>query len=187
MKTDKFPKFISDKARKLKIYTETVFPTKAGNIALRFINGNFRAKGFQGTTFKKWESTKRGKSILVDTGKLRASNYTTKQSGQVTIKNHMPYAKVHNEGFNKKVLVKAHHRNKYSKTKVGTGLFTKKGKERTKIMTFKSGEGKVRAHTRKMNIKQRQFIPTESSPSPILNNAVMREVTKDINKIMNND
>ena len=96
----------------------------------------------------------------------------------------MPYAKSHNEGFNGTVSVKAHTRNQYTKTQVGTGKFTKKGKERMKSAIMKTGQTTVKAHTRKVNLQQRQFAPTASSPSPVLDNAVMREVAKDINQIM---
>jgi len=175
---------IDRKARALKAYAMTQFPSKAGNIALRFVNGNFRAQGFQGTSFKKWKSKKKGGTILVKSGKLRAGTYYTTQPGQFTIKNDLPYAKVHNEGFKGQMSVKGHSRNKYSKTKVGTGKFTKTGKERTRTMTMKTGQSGVKGHSRTVNMPQRQFIPTTKSPSPVLNKAILREVVKDIDQIM---
>lgn len=184
MNPEEFTRLVKKKGAELKNYATSQFPTKAGNITLRFINGNFRAQGFQGNTFKKWKANKRGGTILVKSGKLRSATTFTTQTGQVTIKNQMPYAKVHNEGFEGTVTVKAHTRNKYGKFKTGTGKFTKSGKERTKTMTAKTGESKVKTHTRKMKIEQRQSIPTVESPSPVLNNAITREVAKDINKIM---
>lgn len=184
MNPEEFSKAVQKKAAELKNYAVNRFPTKAGNIALRFVNGNFRAQGFQGATFKRWKANKRNGTILVKTGKLRAANYFTIQAGQATIKNQMPYAKAHNEGFKGDVNVKAHTRNQYSKTKVGTGKFTKTGKERQKTMTMKSGQSNVKAHTRKIDLPQRQFAPTTSSPSPVLDNAIIREVAKDINQIM---
>ncbi len=184
MTPEEFSKLVKAKAQELKTYAEVRFPTKAGNIALRFVNGNFRAQGFQGASFKRWKANKRNGTILVKTGKLRAATYMTTQAGQATIKNHMPYAKAHNEGFSGTVSVKAHSRNRYGKTKVGTGKFTKSGKERQKTMTVKTGQITVAAHSRKINLPRRQFAPTPDSPSPVLDNAIMREVNKDINKIM---
>ena len=184
MTPEEFSKLVQKKGAELKNYAVNRFPTKAGNIALRFVNGNFRAQGFQGTTFKRWKANRRNGTILIKTGKLRAATYFTTQAGQATIKNHMPYAKAHNEGFSGDVSVKAHTRNRYGKTKVGTGKYTKSGKERTKTMTMKTGESTVKAHTRKMNLPQRQFAPTAGSPSPVLDNAIIREVAKDINQIM---
>lgn len=184
MNPEEFSNLIRKKGAELKAYTESVFPSKAGNTSLRFVNGNFRAQGFQGASFKRWKPNKRKGTVLVKSGKLRAANYFTSQSGQATIKNQMPYAGVHNNGFKGTVNVKAHKRNQYGQTKVGTGKFTKTGKERQKTMTMKTGEGKVKAHTRQVNIPQRQFMPTNQSPSPILDNAIKREVMRDINKIM---
>lgn len=184
MNPQDFEREVNKKASELKNYVLSVFPTRAGNIALRFIDGNFRAQGFQGTSFKKWKANKRNGTILVKTGKLRAANSYTTQPSQVTIRNPMPYAKVHNEGYSGSITVKAHSRNKYKKAKVGTGKFTKTGKERTRTMSMKTGQSTIKAHTRKVNIPQRQFAPTESSPSPVLNNAILREVARDINTIM---
>lgn len=184
MTPEEFSEEVRKKGAELRNYATNRFPTKAGNIALRFVNGNFRAQGFQGSTFKKWKANKRKSTILIKTGKLRAANYFTTQPGQATIINKMPYAKVHNEGFNGTVSVKAHSRNRYGKTKVGTGKFTKSGKERLKTMTMKIGQSTVKSHSRKVNLPQRQFAPTATSKSPVLNNAIIREVAKDINQIM---
>ncbi len=184
MNPNEFSKEVQKKAQEVKIYVETQFPIKGGNVALRFVNGNFTSQGFQGTTFKKWESNRRNGTILVKTGKLRAATYITSQSGQFTVKNQMPYAKLQNEGFKGNINVKAHSRNKYSKTKVGTGKFTRTGKERTRTMAMKSGENNIKSHSRKINLPQRQFIPTEKSPSPVLNNAILRMLAKDIKNIM---
>nr|DAD65302.1 MAG TPA: tail morphogenesis protein [Myoviridae sp. ctOoC8] len=182
MTPEEFVKKLQNKALEIERYAILEFPNMAGNITLRFINGNFRAQGFQGTTFKKWKPSKG--TTLVKTGTLRSATYYTTQTGQVTIINPIPYAKVHNEGFKGEVTVKSHTRNRYSKAKIGTGKFTQKSKERKKTVTFKSGETTVKSHTRKVNIPQRQFIPTQDSPSPVLNNAITRELTKDLKKII---
>lgn len=182
MTPQEFEKVLQTKAREVQNYANNIFPTKAGDVSLRFINGNFRAGGFQGATFSKWKKSKG--TTLVKTGALRSANYYTTQQGQVTIKNNMPYAKVHNEGFKGTINIKAHSRNTYTKSKVGTGKFTKKGKERTQTLTSKSGERQVKAHSRKVNIPQRQFMPTNNNDSPILNNAIQREVAKDLNNLL---
>lgn len=75
MLPQEFEKKIQDKAAEIKYYANNQFPAVAGNIALRFINGNFRVKGFQGTFFQSWKN-KDGKSItLVQKGHLRSANY----------------------------------------------------------------------------------------------------------------
>lgn len=174
MDTNEFSREVRKKAHELRVYTESYFPSKAAKVALRFINGNFRAQGFQGVSFQKWKPNKRKRTILIKTGKLRAATYYTSQPGQFTINNPLPYAKIHNEGFQGTVTVKAHSRNKYSKTKVGR-----------RTMTMKTGESTVKSHARRINMPRRQFIPTPSRPSPVLNNAILRMISKDLDKIMN--
>ncbi|AOW09505.1 hypothetical protein [Flavobacterium gilvum] len=185
MSPEEFEKKLQQKAKEIQNYASNRFPSVAGNIALRFINGNFRAQGFQGQSFERWKKSKKNKgTTLVDKGPLRAANYYTTQPGQTTLKNSSPYAKVHNEGFEGIVTIKTHSRNRYSKAKKGTGKFTKKGKERTQTVTYKSGSSQVREHQRKMKIPKRQFMPTNANDSPVLNNAIIREVARDINQIM---
>ena len=185
MSPEEFANALNAKAQEIQRYANTRYPSVAGNIALRFINGNFRAQGFQGQSFDRWKKSRKPRgSTLVKTGALRAANYYTTQPGQTTLKNSMPYAKAHNEGFNGIVTIKAHSRNKYSKAKKGTGKFTKTGKERMQTVTYKSGSSQVKAHQRKMNIPKRQFMPTHPNDSPVLNNAIERQVARDIKQIM---
>ena len=184
MTPEEFSKRLHSKAKEVIAYSSNKFPAMAGNIALRFIDGNFRAQGFQGSSFQKWKKSKSKGTTLVKTGKLRSATHYTTQIGQVTIKNSMPYAKAHNEGLDEQVSVKAHTRNSYKKTKAGTGKFTKKGKERQKTISTKSSQSQVRAHTRNIKLPARPFIPTSSNPSPVLNKAITREMTKDLIKII---
>lgn len=185
MTPDQAQSVIEKKAREIQNYTQNILPKKQANTILRFVNGNFRAQGWQGTYFKKWKPTKKKKgAILIKSGRLRAGTTVSIQQGQVTVQNKMPYAFVHNEGFKGKMVIRAHTRNKYSKTKVGTGKLTKTGKERQKTVSFKSGESKVRTHTRRVNIPRRQFMPTEKRQSVALNKSILKMIENDIKKIM---
>ena len=181
MSPEDFEKNIFAKSKEIESYALSRFPAMAGNISLRFINGNFRAGGFQGATFTKWKKSKG--TTLVKTGALRAATFYTTQPGQVTIKNSMSYAKIHNEGFNGTITVKAHSRNVYGTTKVGIGKFNKNGKERQRSLTVKKGQREIKAHSRKMNITQRQFMPIHQNDSPVLNNAIQRQVARDLQTI----
>jgi phage gpG-like protein len=184
MTPEQFHILLKTKSKELESYAVNQFPTKAANIALRFIDGNFRAQGYQGTSFNRWKKNKKGTTTLVSSGALRAATSYSVQPGQATIFNRMQYAKVHNEGFKGTVTVKAHTRNRYSKTRVGTGKLTKSGKERMQTVTAKSGESKVKSHSRMMDMPQRQFMPITSSDSPVLNKALERDITKDLYKIL---
>ena len=184
MTPDQFHTLLKNKSKELERYVQTQFPTKAANIALRFINGNFRAQGYQGASFQRWKQNKRRGTILVISGALRSGNSYSTQPGQTTLFNRTAYAKAMNEGFKGTVSVKAHSRNRYKKERVGTGKLTKTGKERMQTVTSKSGESLVKSHSRKMDIPQRQFMPITSSDSPVLNRAIERDVTKDLLKIL---
>lgn len=181
MSPEEFSKILNEKAKEVQKYATVAFPVTSGNIALRFINGNFRAQGFQGSSFKRWKPSTG--TILVKSGALRSSFYYTSQPGQITIKNHQPYAWVHNKGHKGTVWVRPHTRNVYGSTKVGTGRFTAKGKERQKTVHFKAGERQVSGHNREMNIEQRQFMPIVPGDAVVLHNAIQREVSKDLLKL----
>lgn len=184
MTPDQFHILLKNKAKELEQYAVIQFPNKAANIALRFINGNFRAQGYQGASFNRWKKNKRNGTILVKSGALRAATSYSLQPGQVTIFNRMAYAKIHNEGFKGTLTIKAHSRNRYSKSRVSSGKLTKSGKARMQTVTAKSGESSVKAHSRIVNIPQRQFMPITSSDSPVLNRAIERDITKDVYKIL---
>jgi phage gpG-like protein len=171
------------KTELLRQYMSDVFPRMAANKTKRFIDGNFRAQGFQGSTFQTWPK-KMGKGrILLRTGNLRRSIHAEVAPGTARIYTNAPYAGVHNRGFKGAVNVKAHTRNRYTATQVGTGRFTKGGVERTKTVHTLSGSGQVKAHQRQMNIPKRQFMPESISDSPVLMNAIRRDVINNIKAI----
>jgi len=163
MTPEEFTKEIERRAQEIRTYVNTKFPVQAGDTALRFINGNFRAQGWQGASFQQWKPNKRKGTILVKSGHLRSASYYTIQPAQVTIKNTLPYAKIHNEGgvINKTATVRAH---------------TRRGRRK---------ETYVKSHTRRMNltVPKRQFAPSASSPSPVLNNAIVRRIDSEIKRI----
>lgn len=172
------------KTNLLKDYAAYEFPKMAGRKALRFIDGNFRAQGWQGAGFKPWKrSKKKGGATLVKKGKLRRSFRQQYGPGQVRIYTQSPYAAIHNRGFNGRVNVKGHQRRKFAKSKVGTGRFTKTGKERTKTISQQTGTSTVAAFKRKVVLPKRQFMPESYSDSPVLFNAVKRDVERTLKSI----
>lgn len=105
------------KGSELRDYIVNRFPAKAGNIALRFVNGNFQAKGCQTSTFKLWKADSGNGSVLIKTGKLKAETYFTIQFGQATIQNICLMPKADNKCLSANGTVKA-PRNRYKKTKL---------------------------------------------------------------------
>ncbi|MDD2633948.1 MAG: hypothetical protein PHW82_00445 [Bacteroidales bacterium] len=169
---------IDKKAKLIANYANNRFPAEAGNTSLRFINGNFRAQGWQGRSFQKWQKSAKLKgSTLIKKGHLRSSSYYVTGVGSVTIRNTEPYAKAHNEGS-------------YINAVQNVGAYTRKAhtrKQGEKLIHVK--ESNVNAHTRRLSFKMplRQFFPTATSPSPVLNNAITRNIRREFKQIFNNN
>lgn len=180
MRPDDLPPLLMQYSKELSQYARVGFPKAAGNITLRFINGNFRAQGYQGKTFMRW--TKSKGRILVKSGALRAANYYTTQPAQVTIHNSRPYAKVHNEGFKGRVSVSAHRRYVHRGDVEEQEYENKKGKMAIRKVKVQAAET-VKAHTRMMRIPKRQFMPIVSGDAPVLTNSIQRSVTNDLFKL----
>jgi phage gpG-like protein len=153
---------------------------------LRFIDDNFRMQGWQGATFEPWAPIKRAGTILVRTGALRRGiNADGRGNGEVYFYNNMPYAKVHNEGFNGVVNVRSYSKKNYYNAKSSSlTRFTPSGKHRTENIRNMTGESAIAGHVRKMDIIQRQFAPHEGSESPVLNDAIIKAVEKRIINIL---
>ncbi|MDD4217464.1 MAG: hypothetical protein PHZ24_09040 [Bacteroidales bacterium] len=174
--------FLADIDRKAKLiasYANSRFPAEAGNTALRFINGNFRAQGWQGKSFQQWSKSDKLKgSTLIKKGHLRAASYyVTTGAGSVTLRNTMPYAKAHNEGS-------------YINAVQNVGAYTRKAHTRMQGgKLVKVRQSVVNSHTRRLSFKmpRRQFFPTATSPSPVLNNAITRNIKREFKQIFNNN
>jgi hypothetical protein len=183
MNASEFEKNLRGKQVLLKRYVNQVFPNRAGRIALRFINGNFRAQGWQGITFDRWKPNKRKGTILVKTGRGRRGTQFSTFPGVVRVFNTVGYMAVHNKGFNGTVIIPAHIRRIMGSKRVETGKLTKTGKMRMKTVATVKMIASVSKHTRKMNIPKRKFMPDNMMDSPVLVNALKREITNELSKI----
>lgn len=169
MTVEQYIQGLNTASASFKQYMNIEWPKHSGEIAVRFINGNFRAQGWQGNSFQPWRPLKKprsGGSILRKTGHLAGSFYFTVSPGQTNVKTLVPYAKAHNEGFTGSVNIPASIR---------------------QIKTVK-GIGKqvsVKAHTRKMNLPKRQFMPTSVYDSPVFFEAIKRETLRGLKNIFN--
>jgi phage gpG-like protein len=191
MDTRQFERLIAQKAKQIEQYATTKFPTEAGNTALRFVDGNFKAQGWQGQSFQKWKPNKRKDRILVNKGHLRNATYYVTGITMVTIRNTQPYANIHNEGGNIKIPVTDKMRKFAWAMYYKNGGGKAKGKSaRASLRNQNADNWKGLALTKKtylnINIDQRQFAPTKSNPSPILNTAVERGVVRAFKEIFNN-
>lgn len=124
-------------------------PRLIGNAAVSMVNQNFRDAGWRDGGLKPWKKTKRqmgkGKGsqyLPLHSSRehlSRSTQYKKTGPGEVTISNPVPYASVHNDGFEGNVNIKAHKRT------------ISKGKN-------KGNKYSVRAFSRRMYIPQRQFM-----------------------------
>ncbi len=185
--------------RKMLIY-KTEWPRRAGVKALEFVDGNFRAQGYRDKTLIPWRYTVSGKfsrfggrseGILQQTGRLRRGMQMSPRKEAVRIFNAVKYARVHNEGFRGAVTVKAHtRRRKLSGTISGANkeyayganmsLKTRRALK-DKAVTMDS---QVKQHTRQMDIRRRQFMPSASRGSQMLVQEIQQMTRKDIGNIL---
>lgn len=178
MTPQQFKAELAKKQEAFRKYVYNDFPKRAGDASLRFINGNFRAQGWQGRTFQRWKENARKGTILVLRGRLRRGTHYTISAGVARVYNSVPYAAVHNRGFNGTVSIKAHTRRNFEARRVATGRLTKTGKTQMKTIHTVKTMSQVAAHTRKMNIPKRQFMPNDINDSPVLYNAIRRDVER---------
>lgn len=184
MNPKQFANRLQQKQAALRQYINNVFPRKAGEISLRFIDNNFRAQGWHGQTFQPWQPIRRKGTILVKTGTLRRGNYFTTSPGVTRVRNDVKYAAAHNNGFRGTVEVKAHRRILLSGKKVATGRITyKTGQKQTITIHGVKGIQQVKSHTRVMNIPKRQFFPHAYNDSPVLLNNLVNEMTAGMKNI----
>lgn len=172
-------------------YINDIAPSMVVRKTLRFIDGNFRAQGWQGSTFQPWknkksnEGKKRPGRILIITGRLRRGvNYTTNGRGEVRFYNNVKYAQIHNQGG---IIDTTAHVRAFSRRRFYVDEASAPGARKPKMVKTHVGDSQVRAHTRKMKIviPQRQFMPYEDHNSPVLDASITRELTREINKILN--
>lgn len=158
-------------------------PGMLGNDIVNFALDNFKRQGWLGARLTPWRQRRNrnraGRAILIKSGRLRRSiRVVSASKGVVIVGSDVPYAKAHNEGFRGVVTVKGHTRGKYTKSKVGTGKFTKKGNERKKTVTTQTGQYAVKSHRRRMNVPKRQYIGRSQYLIKILERRLAAEIMK---------
>lgn len=183
--------------KELQTYRTQVY-TKVGAVGLRYIDDNFRAQGYRASTLVPWKATvsgkgklingKRSMGILIKTGRLRRSfRSNSPGAGLVRWSTDVPYAKAHNLGFSGTVNVKAHVRKFKGGDKIG--FFAKKQNNKSTLLDTQkvaTGISFVKAHTMKMNIPRRQFMPTADRPSEIFTKKIWGKINSDVNRILKN-
>lgn len=148
-------------------------PRRIGNAAVSMTNRNFRDAGWRDGTLKKWPTTLRQRSKGKDSQYLplhsrrehlsRSTQYKVTAPGEVTVSNPVPYAAVHNDGFDGTVSVGPHRRT------------IRKGKNKGKQYS-------VRAFSRRMHMPQRKFLGRSRELTERINTLVSETVERIMKK-----
>lgn len=166
-------------------------PVKIANQAQNFFVDSWKKEGWDDGTLKKWPKrsvvTKKnkGRKILVKSGALRRAagqSIRAQTFNLVKLVVALPYAAVHNDGYNG--TVSAHTRAQFTKTTTNEFIGLRRGKDgklklkhRRASVFIRTGEIPVRAHQMKM--PRRRFM----GDSITLRKMQVKLMDKEINKI----
>lgn len=158
-------------------------PQVMGTIAMNYFKDSFKRQGWRDRSLTPWAKRKagsprnKGRAILISSGRLRNSIRIQQADPRMTvIATSVPYAEAHNEEVNKTVAVKRYTRHTYTREK--EQYTTRKGTTRSRTLRKQSGDIQVSAHSRKMNLPQRQFMGESEIMFRKIDQAVIRAVDK---------
>lgn len=158
-------KIFQNLAKKLKA-AQAAAPKILANEGQKFFVGNFERQGWRGDIFQKWPSRKdkrNRRSLLVGRTRqlINSVRRSIREANQKRIRwaTDVPYASIHNEGYNGLVRVRSHNRGVFTKSKAGTGVYNVRSrKERTKSVRTRTADRRVLNYTKRMRMPQRKFM-----------------------------
>lgn len=136
-------------------------PELVAALAGQYSQDAFTKKAFDGNPWPLNKDPRRQGSELIRSGKLRGSMSVHVEPRRVVISygnNFVPYAQVHNEGFDGDVTVPAHTRH------------------------TRRGDVQVRQHTRHMQIPQRQFLGPAKELDKLIQTEIEALIEEQFNK-----
>ena len=180
-------------------------PQQIGTLAVNFSKQRFVEQNWHDTTPEPWTPRRHlrrgGKrrqngAILVDSGRLKRSiRIVAVTPTSVTIGTDVPYAQIHNDGFEGEVNVKAHpyhvkeRTEKVKRHKRDQKIKYKDGTEKVKKVTVKAHKRHVKAHTRNikahtrnMKMPRRRFLGSSAE----LEKQIMELIMSEINAAISN-
>lgn len=184
MDSKQFVNISRSRATSIASYINLQAPAMVVRKTLRFIDGNFRAQGWQGATFQPWAPIKRKGQILIKTGRLRrGTNYSTNGNGEVRFYNNVPYAGIHNRGG---IISATANVRGFTRRRFTTDEDSVPRAKKLRFTKTQTGTSEVKPHTRIMKtiMPQRQFMPYDDHGSPVLDASIMRDLDKEIRKIL---
>ncbi len=137
-------------------------PRVLGTEVVRYSEQRFREQGWDGQPWRRRKPGAKndtGRATLVKTGRLRRSIRITKITADtVSVGSDVPYARIHNEGYNGPQNVRAHNRRIKYEAKY-SDLATPVRGNKFKVRKVKGAyETKVKAFVRRMRMPQRKFL-----------------------------
>jgi phage gpG-like protein len=160
-------------------------PRQFGAEVVLYTMQNFRTQSWQGDTWKRRKSDNgvnrkgKGRAILVKSGRLKRSIRVTEASAtRVVIGSDVPYAQIHNEGFNGPQSVKGFTRN-VTRRKL-TKMYHEDTGAAEHVRIKYNSEEKVKAFVRRMKMPRRQFL----GDSPYLRRNLTRIATAEFNRTL---
>ena len=160
---------------------------RAGAAAVEFSKNNFVTQGWRDTAKEPWKkragNSGKGRAILVKTGRLKRSIRLVRiTANTAVIATDVPYAGAHNNGYEGTVSIPQHTRNRYTKSKENTGVYSiKTRKEGYKTISSVTGVSTVKPYTRHMNVPRRRFM----GKSMYLNNKIRGIINQELSKSKN--
>lgn len=163
------------------------FPVLAAATAENFFHDSFNQQAWSGEYQEVWPKRKtdknkrdRGRAILTKTSRLNRSIHKMKADWtSIIVGTNLPYAAIHNEGFNGTENVSQHYRiasRKVSTRYLKNGSASKAKNAFTRVM----GKGhEVKAHSRHMVMPRRKYIGN----SPYLDKKMERVFLNELKRI----
>ena len=164
-----------------------VLPQKMGTVCVNFFKQRFLAQAWTDQSAVPWTQRKpnkrnNGRAILIKSGRLRNSiHIINSTAGSVTVGTDVPYAEIHNEGFNGVEQVSGFTRKRFQKSMVqSTEVFNIKSRQgRRSTVKNEIGESNVRSFSRHMIMPKRQFIGN----SQLLRHKLEQLIEKELKQI----
>lgn len=163
-------KFGFARVRKNVAQLKKTLPTLLANQAQTFFVDSWKKQGWDDGTVDRWPKRQdtgkksQGRAILVKSGKLRRAvgqSIRLKSFEKIQLVVALPYAAVHNDGYNG--MVRSHTRARFSKSTTSQFIGLRQNKKgqlkehhRRTTIYIQTGEVNVKAHT--MNMPKRQFM-----------------------------
>uniref|UniRef100_UPI0032169844 phage virion morphogenesis protein n=1 Tax=uncultured Draconibacterium sp. TaxID=1573823 RepID=UPI0032169844 len=165
-------------------YKQTIerLPPKLGATAVRYIHENFTKQGYVDQGVRKWKKRKskkhQGRAVLIKSGALRRDirvRRTTKTYAVVGTS--LPHANIHNQGGT----INHPGGTPFFVNDEGDTVFV--SRVVANAYEAKTGRRMRRTKPHRINMPQRQFMPTKRRPSRTLNKRLRATTQRELKKI----